>query len=152
MKDRSIETRFSSARQPENHRKAKEKCHKGHPMTEGDSNVRIRVDGRRVCRACESSRRRDAYQREQRIKAGVQMPFRLDNLYYDLEVYEHTSVDVLSKFYGWQKSLLDKAKENPEGVFSEPDGTKAKASTIITSLESEMPILYQHIMQRMNIQ
>lgn len=141
-------TKFSETVQPERRHGKFEKCRKGHSMAEGDSNVRVRGDGKRVCRACESDRRRDAYHRLKQVKAGVPMPFTLESPYYDVEVYEHTSTDVLSKFYGWQKMVLDKAKENPKGVWNSPSGARVEAGAVIEILEREMPILYQHILSR----
>lgn len=141
--------RFSETRQPARRSGPREHCRKGHPMTEGDPNVRVRGDGKRVCRACESDRRAEVYAQRKRIEAGVPgPPFELENPYYDLEVYEHTSTDVLSKFYGWQKDVLDKAKQNPKGSWNRPSGV-IKASFMIETLEREMPILYQYILEKM---
>lgn len=147
MTDRSVETRFSSLRQPEQKRRQAKKCHKGHVMEEGDPNVRIRNDGRRVCRECESLRRKASYERTKVIKAGVTLPFSLDHLYYDMEYYENTSTDILGKFYGFQKYVLEQAKASPTGEISTPSG-RLKSSIAISMLEHEMPILYEHIMSR----
>lgn len=79
---------------------------------------------------------------------GVTFPFTADNLYHSLAKYKRTQVDLLKKFYAWQQDVLDKAKQNPKGVWNASNGLRLPASMVIETLEREMPILYQHILAR----
>jgi len=142
-------TKFSETRQPERRHGIYTTCRKGHSMAEGNPNVRVRGDGQRVCRVCESDRRRQIYHEQKKIRAGVLKPFTLENPYYDVEVYEHTSVDILKSFYDWQGKVLVNAKEKPTGEWKSPNGEVIKAATVVEMLEREMPILAQHILERM---
>jgi hypothetical protein len=136
--------KFSSEYQPSAEDRRRETCRKGHSMVEGDSNVRVRKDGRRVCHTCESARQAERYLDRVRTHQPIARPFTIDNMWYEEERYEATSISVLQQFNNWQKMYLSTAKAAKPGAMT----NGVSREFIIEHLELEIPKLEAIIIRR----
>lgn len=145
--------KFSKDNQPSAEARLREVCRKGHPMAQGDPNARVRGDGKRVCRTCESSCRSRRY-KEQKERTAPELPipekgWNADNLVYPVERYEVTPVETLKRFILWQRAHLNKAQEaKPHHTIPLPSGGTITSEFVVEMLQRDMVQLAQIILRK----
>ena len=133
---------FSTENQPTHQQRLKKTCRAGHPLEQSDSNVRVRTDGRRICRACESARNASRYaERHQAIPSDG---WTVKKLSYNTERYDKTSVRILQQFINWLKQTLVEARAKPQGT----KVGRLSREEAIKHLEGHIPMLDKFMTQK----
>jgi len=141
-------TRFSAKNQPQNPLKKRAVCRHGHSLLDGNPNVRVRQDGRRVCRACESSRRATAYQRQLEVKNGVTLPFTLDRIHRNPAIYYNTDMPLLNEYLRQQKEKLEIVVARSGRPVRLPNGEAMLADELASMLRAEIDVVQDVILKR----
>jgi len=141
-------TKFSAKNQPQNPLKRRAVCRAGHSLLPGDPNVRVRQDGQRVCRACESSRRAEAYQRQLEVKKGVTLPFTLDRIHRNPAIYYNTDMPLLNEYLRQQKEKLELLVARTGKPVRLPNGEAMLADEVASMLRAEIDVVQDVILKR----
>jgi hypothetical protein len=139
---------FSTDNQPTPDQRIRKLCRAGHPLEQGNNNVRTRRDGKRVCRACESARNSERYQSNKSMRRPIPYPFSLDNISFDAERYEGTTIEVLARFVTQQETWLKNARADKPGARIKITGGSMPREFVIEHLEEQIPITQEVVLRK----